>query len=176
MSGAPYGPQRGASLVELVVGMAIMSIVLFAFYSVVERTNALQRETGVQAAAHAEAERAMNMIAADLRKASGSSLQSDGHSLTLRQYTQIGTDPESGQEPELVLDQVEVHYGLAATGEGLVRTQGDLVQLVGPKITAFETSVTGQALVQIRLTATSSAADLGTFTATRESSFAVLVP
>lgn len=164
--------ERGLSVIEAVVGMAITALILLAFTSVVDKTSAVEREAKVHHGVEAEVERVLGMVAADLRKASGASLQSGGSSLSMRQYHEIRTQGE----PELVLSTVPIEYALAAGGRGLVRTEGDRVQTVAADVVGLQAFVSDQSLVDITVTVAVDHELYGLVSTTRRTKFAVLVP
>lgn len=144
---------RGTSLLELVISLAIASLIIFAMFTAMDASTRVTREATERQHATSEAERVSNMILTDLRRASRASVAAQGSTLGFQMYDSISVDPLTGV-PNLVLSPLPVTYSLAVQGGGdaMVRVQGTRTTVVSRSIASFAVNQITPGVVSLQVT------------------------
>jgi hypothetical protein len=168
--------ERGATLLETAIYMALLSVVALAFVSMTSATLRVERHAIEGNVARAEADRLYELVAGELRRASLATVSAplpgaSGAALTFRRVTAIVVSPSSGL-PEAVLEPDPATFTLA--GQDLVREQTGTRVLLSTAVTEFQVERVGVTpSFRLRIEVTARGADVDRTSRMREVRVAV---
>jgi prepilin-type N-terminal cleavage/methylation domain-containing protein len=144
--------QRGFTLTELLVGMAVMALLMAAAFGVLSSSIKAQLYGFSQERGFNDARRVMQTVAGELRYSSGHTISANGVDISYSRPDDATGVTRNGHIQNIAGDKVQITRGTVneALGSGHVQVnfaQGDETQQIRVTVTAQDPAAGGAAIV-----------------------------